>query len=605
MSKQQAQWIPLSKKEWVFSWWITTNVSSLYLANNRSPYLRNVRLDWQSITIRPWHNLFATLTSGDYPRGIWTYYRTTASNDRLVVRHNTDATHKLYTIDTDGTATSITTASDIASDNRMTFLNVWDVIYCMNWSDALWKLNGTTYSTISTTFTTKTATTIAFVDSNPDTITDSWSWFLAAWFEAWDVIKVSWSASNDWIYTIDTVVAWTITLVSWDSLSAEWVWASVTITQIFAPSFWVDFSSSFWTSGWSANPNIVYKSVWNNYEDFNSAWSDSFTFNEQIKGLAENDKTLLVFTQNTISAIDLWDFDSTNSRITYNTSSIQAQEWTKVHKSIVTVWVNTYFLSSSNKILRVLRWANMEWFEIQQLSHRKYAWIDEIMETLDTDQSESFWYFVQDKNLIKWFVKTIDATFNDLCIIYDITKDAFLIDEQKYFYDWVYFKWYNYTISMLEPKVYKDEYSQTDEWTAISFEYHTKDFYITDPTYKKVLREARTLTFINELASLTQEIYADWGLIDTKVIDKDNITVSDWWIWTWAIWTFAIWDDWPETAWDELQEVDILRTAGNLNVIGKKFKFVFRCSSKAAKLRLEDINILVEVKPSISTNLTT
>jgi len=57
------------------------------------------------------------------------------------------------------------------------------------------------------------------------------------------------------------------------------------------------------------------------------------------------------------------------------------------------------------------------------------------METLDTDQSESFAYFVQDKNLIKWFVKTIDATFNDLCIVYDITKDAFLVDEQKYFYD--------------------------------------------------------------------------------------------------------------------------------------------------------------------------
>jgi hypothetical protein len=31
-------------------------------------------------------------------------------------------------------------------------------------------------------------------------------------------------------------------------------------------------------------------------------------------------------------------------------------------------------------------------------------------------------------------VKTTGATFNNLCIIYDLTKDAFLIDEQKYFY---------------------------------------------------------------------------------------------------------------------------------------------------------------------------
>ena len=527
MSRKDSKWVSLSKKEWVFSWWYVDNVSSLYLSDKFSPFLRNARISGQSITIRPGHNLFVTLTTGSYPKWIGTYYRTVSSNDRLVIRHNTDATHKLYTIDTDWTATSITTASDIASDNRMTYLNVWDDIYCMNWSDDFGKLSWTTYTTPST-----------------------------------------------WISN-------------------------------FAPSFWVDFSSSMWASCWSTNPNIVYKSVWNNYEDFNSAWSDTFEFKEQVKWLSENDKTLLVFTQNSISTIDLWDFDSTNGRVTYNTSSLQAQEWTKVHKTIVTVWMNTYFLSSSNKILRIARWNNLEWFEILQLSHRKYAWIDEIMETLDTDQSESFAYFVQDKNLIKWFVKTIDATFNDLCIVYDITKDAFLVDEQKYFYDWVYFKWYNYTISHLEPKVYKDEYSQTDEWTAISFEYHTKDFYITDPTYKKVLWEARTLTFINELAELTQEIYANWWLIDTKVIDKDNITISDWWIWTWAIWTYAIWDDWPETEWDELQEVDILRTSGNLNVIWKKFTFVFKCSSIAAKLRLEDINILIEGKPAISTNLTT
>lgn len=527
MSKKQASWIPLSKWEWVFSGWVVTNVSSLYLANKFSPYARNIRLDWQSVTIRPWHDLFATLTAWDYPRWIWTYYRTVATNDRLIVRHNTDATHKLYTIDTDGTATSITTSSDIASDNRMTFLNVWDDIYCMNGSDDLWKLSGTTYTTPST-----------------------------------------------WIAN-------------------------------FAPSFWVDFSSSHWASGWSSNPNKVYKSVWNDYEDFNSAWSDSFDFNEQIKWLAENDKTLLVFTQNTISSIDLWDFDETNGRLTYNTSSIQVQEWTLVHSSIVTVWMNTYFLSSSNKILRLRRWVNVDWFEIEQLSNRKYAWIDEIIATLDTDQSDSFAYFCQDKNIIKWFVKTIDATFNDLCIIYDITKDAFLIDSNKFFYWGVFFKWNNYTISQLEPKVYKDEYSQTDEQTAISFEYHTKDFYITDPTYKKVLWETRTLTFINELAELTQEIYANWGLIDTKTIDKGNI-ITWWGIWTSEIWTYEIWV-WnsEEDEEDELQEVDILRTAWNLNVIWKKFKFVFKCSTVAAKLRLEDINVLVEGKPAITTNLTT
>lgn len=50
----------------------------------------------------------------------------------LVVRHNKDADEKLVTITSAGVVTNINTGADIASDNRMTFVNVGDVIYCMN-----------------------------------------------------------------------------------------------------------------------------------------------------------------------------------------------------------------------------------------------------------------------------------------------------------------------------------------------------------------------------------------------------------------------------------------------------------------------------------------
>ncbi len=75
---------------------------------------------------------------------------------------------------------------------------------------------------------------------------------------------------------------------------------------------------------------------------------------------------------------------------------------------------------------------------------------------------------------------------------------------------------------MIEPKVYQDEIYQDDEDTGIQFEYWTKEFYLSDPTYKKILWESRTLIDINELASLTQEIWIDGILVDTKVIDSDN-----------------------------------------------------------------------------------
>lgn len=75
--------------------------------------------------------------------------------------------------------------------------------------------------------------TIAFVDSNPDTITDSGNGFLTAGFKAGGRINVSGAANagNNGSKTIETAAAGTLTLISTDTLVAEGVGASVTIVQ--------------------------------------------------------------------------------------------------------------------------------------------------------------------------------------------------------------------------------------------------------------------------------------------------------------------------------------------------------------------------------------
>lgn len=75
------------------------------------------------------------------------------------------------------------------------------------------------------------ATTIAFVDSNPDTITDSGSGFVTAGFTATDKITVVGSTSNDGTYTIANVAAGTLTLDAGDTLVAEVAGDDVTIDQ--------------------------------------------------------------------------------------------------------------------------------------------------------------------------------------------------------------------------------------------------------------------------------------------------------------------------------------------------------------------------------------
>jgi len=76
------------------------------------------------------------------------------------------------------------------------------------------------------------ATTIAFNenDADADTITDSGNGFLVAGFQAGDQITVDGSASNDGTYTINTVVAGTITLLAREDLATEAAGATVTLT---------------------------------------------------------------------------------------------------------------------------------------------------------------------------------------------------------------------------------------------------------------------------------------------------------------------------------------------------------------------------------------
>ncbi len=523
MSYQTSQRIPLSEKNWLFSGWMVDNVDNLDLAPHFSPYLRNCRSDWQSIVQRPWHQLFATLTAGSYPKGIASYLRTSSANDRIIVRHNKDADEKLVSITEAWVVTDINTSTFIASDNRMSFLNIADVLYCMNWSDPFGKLSGTTYTQPST-----------------------------------------WVAS-------------------------------------FAPSFWLVFNGCTRASWWSSNPNKVYKSVANNYEDFASAWSDTFTFPEQITGLSTTGQALFYFTPNTISVTGFNDIVDNAWSLTFNNRPLQTKEWAVCNASIVTAGTSVYYLTTSNAINKIVQWQNVYWFEVVDMSERKYAGIGKIMSTLDRDQTDSFGYFMPVEMLIKRHLKSMWATFNDVCIVYDITKDIFLVDSQKYFYWATYFKGKNYAISMIEEKVYQDEYSDDDEGSAIPFEYHTKEFYYGDPTIKKILRESRTLLDMNELATPRQEIWIDWAAVDEKTLDSDNIVSITGGIGTETVGEEAIGAGSFD---DDFNETYILRTKGNLNKKWRKIQWRFVNSVVWSKVRLKSINAKVEILDPLTTDLT-
>lgn len=511
------------KQQWPFAMWYIDNCQNIDLPEGASPYLRNARIEWSSIKIRPWHTLFTQLTQWTHPRGVWVYSRSSADNDKLIVRHNQDTNKKIVLIDSDAVVTEIDTSTLITSDNRMTFVSAEDDVYCMNWIDAYGKLSDTTYT-------------------NPST----------------------------------GIVG-------------------------FSPAFWVVFNGSMWASWWATNPSKVYKSQADDYDDFAGTGTDIFTFQDRITGLSANNEAIFYFTATSISVTGITDIQDTAGTISYFTRALYAKEWSVNHASIIETGNKTFFVTPSNKICTIVRWNSIYGYEIVELSERNNRWISKIMWSLDKNQTDCFWYFLPKENLIKWFFKSNGSTIHDVCIVYDITKDAFLVDGQKFFYDWVFFNWYNYTISMVESKVYIDEYGQDDEDAPISFEYWTKEFYLWDPTTRKTLWETRTLIDMNLLANLTQEIWIDGRQIDIKQMWSINIPEDVNWIWTDPIWEVAIWE---ATISDDMFEVTILRTKWNLNQKGIKFQLRFKNTSYAWKIRLKSIMGLVETLPLIATQLT-
>ena len=537
-------------KTGVFSEWYVDNTPNLYIPQWASPYLRNARLDGNVIHIRNWHELFKTLDSRGY--WIWTYLNSDETQDKLVVRENImnwdeeDPNKKLALYDEEWNKTEINTWANITSNNRMDFVNVANTVFCMNWTDKFWKLSWTTYS----------------IPSN--------------------------------------------------------------VPSNFAPRFWVVFNWCLWVSWWNSNPNVVYKSLgwlYNSswafvapqYDNFTGNGSDQFTFQENITGLCANAQALFYFTKNTVSVTGQNDIEtvqissSWGSRVAYTTSVLTAKEWAVNHESIVWVWNDVYYVTPNNKICKVMRGNDIYGYEVMDLSARKYAWCEWLMKSLAKDQSKCWWYYVPNEDIIKWFFRSEWSWTNDICVVYDIDKDKFLVDNGKLFFWWVAFHNNVYALAEVEPKLYVDEVGMEDEDAPIPFEYWTKQFYIWEPSYKKLFWETRTTMDINANTSLTQEIWIDWQKVDSTVVDKSYLPDTNvWGIGTFATATSMVWVDIEADQFTEgldYTEIYCMRTKGNLNQRWHWIQFRFSNSAEGSKVRLKYLSLKVEILPELTSPL--
>jgi hypothetical protein len=209
-----------------------------------------------------------------------------------------------------------------------------------------------------------------------------------------------------------------------------------------------------WISWDTSQPNKLYRSNASKSDDFVNGGVYSLT--SPVTGLCASLQTLYIFTESTIDMMNSWTIKQVWSTLDYSSIPVEANEWAYNHNCIVAYGRSVFFLSNSLKIKKVS--PNQFTYDIEELSHRANRGITHTMDNLDSDQSTSFAYGIPEKQIIKWHLKSKWSPYNDLCIVYNVEYDEFMVDTNKVFYGGINFNGWNYTISQLEPKIFQDEY---------------------------------------------------------------------------------------------------------------------------------------------------
>ena len=364
-------------------------------------------------------------------------------------------------------------------------------------------------------------------------------------------------------------------------------WTTYTIANALTFKFWVYFNWALWASWNSSAPNKVYKSITDTPWTFTWWDSDEFTFPEVVTWITWNNTVIYVFSENTLSYFNTWTIRDIWGALTYQSMPLDTNGWLTNSNCVISAWKYAYYLSKANKIKRVAPWQWPQWFDVEDLTHRLWRWIELIMANLETDQSNAFAYYDQDNEIIKFHVRTKWSTYNDVVIWYSTMFDEFYYDTNKSFFWWIYFKKKSYTISQLTPKIYIDEYWQSDDWAPIQFDYWTKRIDLWIPHMLKEIWQSRTFLSVNSLIDMRQRIYADWALIDTYTITSADVPVDVDWIGTLWIGTYWIWEDWDLT--DQEFDISIIREKWDLQRRAKYFQFRYTNASLWGKCTLQNL----------------
>lgn len=287
-------------------------------------------------------------------------------------------------------------------------------------------------------------------------------------------------------------------------------------------SFWSVFQENVWLVG----ANRVYKSrSWrsdlDNILDFTGEWSDTLTKKSDITGISSLRGKMYLYTETTIEEFTANSIITTGDKLSVYTTPIAGENMLANSNCSIVTDDFVFFWTKWNQ-LKSLNYK--QWFtEISIWNITEDSPIQNVLDRLDENQDQAFWYHHKEKNLLFFFLKEKWESLNNIIIVYDIAGQNMLIDDNKYFSDIVKYQGKYYASNGINSDIYEDEVGNNDIWQPISWSRTTAPLYLWNPNYRKEFREINIIWEKNSLADIDISVSCDGkNIFDTKIAEKGD-----------------------------------------------------------------------------------
>lgn len=360
--------------------------------------------------------------------------------------------------------------------------------------------------------------------------------------------------------------------------TSTWTGSALTITDNAYFRFGDVYKQQVYLAWWGSNSNVLYGSrsgiYWglDHILDFDWAGSQQLVFPTKIMGLAAIREQLFVFTENTIEI--LW--------------QSSAEWWIVADYSIPIAWSNqpvnpkmvvkaddlVFFRTKENqmKSLNYMQWVTES--VVGDVSHRQNLSIVDFIDTLDEDQSTSFWYYNRNEKTVHWHLRQKWEPIPNIVLVYDVNTDSFFIDTNKYFRCVTEHNNKYYAGSSFSTIVYEDNIWPADDWVAIERMRKTALLSVGSPVYRKEFRQLNVYGEKDDDVDIKVDVQVDSQTVFNGTINASGGSIS--WFASDSIGSDMVAF---ETQWGGLKPFEYVITRWNLRARGKNIQVVFSGTS--------------------------